>query len=124
MGEGKPPKSPKNMEDTKKFISMVANKQGWKLNPDESFIDLLVEGLTTNFNRYGYYLCPCRDGTGIRDKDKDLICPCEYCRPDQQEYGHCFCGLYLTPQFFATGRKPRSIPERRPADKGEYAREV
>ena len=115
-----PPKTPtsklptKTLEDTRKFISMVADKQGWKLNPDKEFVQMLVEGLTTNFNRYGYPSCPCRDATGVREKDKDIICPCAYCRPDQKEYGHCYCGLYLTPEFAATGKIPKAIPERRP----------
>jgi len=110
-------KNKKTVEDTKKFVTMVANHQKWKLNPDEDFVLMLCEGLTTNFNRYGYYLCPCRDASGIKEKDKDIICPCDYCRPDQEEYGHCYCGLYLTPEFFATGKNPSSIPERRPDEK-------
>ena len=107
------PKTPKTVDDTLKFVQMVADKQGWKLNPDKSFVQLIVEGLTTNYNRYSYFACPCRDSDGIRDRDKDIVCPCAYCRPDQEEFGHCYCGLYLTQAFFATGKKPTSIPERR-----------
>ncbi len=103
----------KTIEQTLQFMKMVAEHQGWKLNPDEEFIQMLAEGLTTNYNRYGYYACPCRDADGMREKDKDIICPCAYCRPDQEEYGHCYCGLYLTKEFYETGKKPASIPERR-----------
>ncbi|TFH27044.1 MAG: ferredoxin:thioredoxin reductase, partial [Promethearchaeota archaeon] len=42
------------------------------------------------------------------------ICPCDYCKPDQEEYGHCYCGLYLTGEFFDTGKEPQGVPERRP----------
>lgn len=104
----------KTTEQTLQFMEMVARHQGWQLNSDEEFIRMLAEGLTTNYNRYGYYSCPCRDADGIREKDKDIICPCKYCRPDQEEYGHCYCGLYLTKEFFDSGKKPQSIPERRP----------
>ena len=104
----------KTAEDTRNFMKMVASKQNWKLNEDEELIDILVEGLTKNFNRYGYYSCPCRDADGIKDIDKDIICPCDYCRPDQDEFGHCYCGLYLTIEFFSRGNPPDSIPERRP----------
>lgn len=104
----------KTIEQTLQFMQMVATHQGWQLNPDSDFIQMLAEGLTINYNRYGYYSCPCRDADGHREKDKDIICPCAYCRPDQNEFGHCYCGLYLTKEYFASGKKPQSIPERRP----------
>jgi len=107
----------KNIKDTEKFVSMVAEKQGWKLHPKKSFLRMLYEGLMTNWNRYGYYSCPCRDASGNRDEDKDIICPCDYCAPDQEEYGHCYCGLYLTKEFANTRKIPRYIPERRPEGK-------
>lgn len=108
------PKTLKTVADTRKFMEMTASRQDWRLNRDERFIMMLAEGLTINFNRYGYYSCPCRDADGIKEKDKDIICPCAYCRPDQDQYGHCYCGLYLTPRFFASKKAPMSIPERRP----------
>ena len=107
-------KKQKNIEDTKKFVSLVANKQGWKLNSDKEFISDIIEGLMINYNRYGFYMCPCRDSWGEREKDKDIMCPCDYCKPDQEEYGHCFCGLYLLPEFQKEGKIPTSIPDRRP----------
>lgn len=106
----------KTREDTLNFMQMVAAKQAWRLNRDSGFLDILADGLTKNFNRYGYYSCPCRDAAGKREKDRDIICPCEYCRPDQEEYGHCYCGLYLTPEFFGREIPPSSISERRPED--------
>ncbi|MHA1675310.1 MAG: ferredoxin-thioredoxin reductase catalytic domain-containing protein [Promethearchaeota archaeon] len=108
------PEKTKTKEQTKKFIEMIAKHNNWKLNRDEELLDFLAEGLTTNFNRYGYYVCPCRDGDGDKELDKDIICPCDYCKPDQEEYGHCYCGLYLTAEFFETGKEPQGVPERRP----------
>ena len=108
------PAKKKSLEDVTTFVAMVADKQGWKLHPDQGFLDIIIDGLMVNFNRYGYFACPCRDHTGIREEDKDLICPCDYCVPDQKEFGHCYCGLYLTEEFSATGAMPSSIPERRP----------
>ena len=110
-------KKEKTKDDAKKFAEMVANKQGWHLHPDEKFLDMLFEGFATNYNRYGYFGCPCRLLEGDREKDKDLICPCDYCVPDQKEYGHCYCGLYLTKEFYESGKTPDGIPERRPANK-------
>jgi ferredoxin-thioredoxin reductase catalytic chain len=106
----------KSKEDTKKFVESVATHKGWKLSPDGEFLDYLIEGLMSNYNRYGYFQCPCRDSWGDREKDRDIICPCDYCVPDQKEYGHCFCGLFLTPKFYSTGKATNSIPERRPVE--------
>ena len=103
----------KTLEDTRKFVTMTAQFQGWELLRDEDLMNLLLDGLMTNYNRYGYFLCPCRDGHGTREDDHDIICPCAYCVPDQLEYGHCYCGLYLTPDFFATWQDP-GHPQQRP----------
>jgi ferredoxin-thioredoxin reductase catalytic subunit len=105
--------STKTKEDTLIFVTMVANKQNWKITHDEELLGLLLEGLTKNFNRYGYFSCPCRAASCDKQKDKDIICPCAYCRPDMEEFGHCYCGLYMSSAFFSTGKTPRSIPERR-----------
>ncbi|HOP63170.1 MAG TPA: ferredoxin-thioredoxin reductase catalytic domain-containing protein [Spirochaetota bacterium] len=103
----------KDYNDTMTFVSMVAEKQNWELNRDSEHLEIIINGLTKNYNRYGYFSCPCRDGSGIKEKDMDIICPCDYCRPDQEEYGHCYCGLYLTKKFYSSGEEPGSIPERR-----------
>jgi ferredoxin-thioredoxin reductase catalytic chain len=105
--------SRKTPEDARRFVEAVANHRSWALNPDKAFLGDLADGLARNYNAYGYYLCPCRDGDGDRELDKDIICPCEYAVPDQDEYGHCFCGLFLTREFAKSGKTPRPIPERR-----------
>jgi len=106
-------KKGKTREDIVRFIGMVVQKQNWRLNPDAEFLSYLIDGLLINYNRYGYFSCPCRDAVGNRENDEDIICPCKYCRPDQEQYGHCFCGLYATPDFFESGRIPKSIPDRK-----------
>jgi ferredoxin-thioredoxin reductase catalytic chain len=103
----------KDFDDTAKFAAMVAAKQGWSLNPDEGFRKDLIEGLTTNWNRYGYFLCPCRDSEGSREADAKVICPCAPSWSDVKERGHCYCALYLDPGFAASGKTPTSIPDRR-----------
>lgn len=103
----------KSFDDVTLFITMVADKNNWRLNRDNEHIGMITEGLMKNFNRYGYFSCPCRDADSSKEKDKDIICPCDYCIPDQQEYGHCYCGLYMTEEFYNSGREPGSIPERR-----------
>jgi ferredoxin-thioredoxin reductase catalytic subunit len=105
--------SPKDFDQTRTFTEMVAAKQGWKLNADREFYESLVEGLKVNWNRYGYFLCPCRDTEGSREADAPLICPCVHAWPDIDEHGHCFCALYLSPAFAASGKEPSGIPDRR-----------
>ncbi len=103
----------KTHQNALEFVRAVARHQGWKLNGDADFVSDVAAGLAENYNRYGYFLCPCRDGDGDRSSDKDIICPCDYAQPDQKEYGHCFCGLFVSEAFLASGNSPVPIPERR-----------
>jgi ferredoxin-thioredoxin reductase catalytic subunit len=106
----------KSIEDTQRFVRMVADKQGWTLVPDREFLEDLVQGLKTQYDRYGFYMCPCRDSWGDREHDEDIKCPCVYAPLDIAEYGHCYCGLFLAPEFAASGNEPTGIPERRPEE--------
>lgn len=106
----------KTIDDVYRFVRSVAQHQGWELHPDETFLRDIVEGLLANYNRHGYFLCPCRDGAGTRDEDQDIVCPCVYNIPDQDEFGHCFCGLFLSREFARLARVPEQIPERRPEE--------
>ena len=103
----------KTLEAVRKFTEMVSAKQGWVLTPDEAFYGDLAEGLRTNWNRYGYFLCPCRDTEGSREADADVLCPCVYAKGDIERYGHCFCSLYQSAEFAGSGAAPAGIPERR-----------
>ncbi|MHA1682401.1 MAG: ferredoxin-thioredoxin reductase catalytic domain-containing protein [Promethearchaeota archaeon] len=114
------PSKKKSIEDVALFASKVAEHQGWKVCKDEELFNMLVDGLRTNYNRYGYFSCPCRLASGDKANDKDITCPCEYAKPDIAEYGHCYCGLYLSPEFFETGKNPKPIAERRPEEKDYF----
>jgi len=103
----------KTIADTRRFAEMVAEKQRWSLNTDTEFTDSLIDGLTVNWNRYGYFLCPCRDTEGSREVDAAVICPCSFAAPDIAEHGHCFCALYLDREFASRGKVPAGIPDRR-----------
>jgi ferredoxin-thioredoxin reductase catalytic chain len=93
-----------------------AEAGGYHLNPDREMLLMLCEGLLTNIERYGYMGCPCRLLDGVREKDIDLICPCDYRDPDLEEFGACFCALYVTEDILRAERKVTSIPERRPSE--------
>ena len=109
-------KSEKSTPEVRKFVESVAHHKGWILNRDDPFVGHLVEGLKTNYARYGFFQCPCRDSHGDRQKDKDIMCPCEYAQADIDEYGQCFCGLYLDPDFYSSHDDIDGIPERRPEE--------
>jgi ferredoxin-thioredoxin reductase catalytic chain len=91
-----------------------AEAGGYHLNPDREFTRELVRSLLTNQERYGYWACPCRLAAGDKAADLDIICPCDYRDADLNEFGSCFCALYVS-QLIAEGKKQAaSIPERRP----------
>ncbi len=90
-----------------------AEAGGYHLNPDKEMTLILVEGLLANQKRYGYMLCPCRLGTGDKERDLDIICPCDYRDPDLDEYGNCYCALYVSQDILEGKEDAKSIPERR-----------
>lgn len=89
---------------------------GYYLNPDVEFVLDLMEGLLANEKRYGYPSCPCRLAEGVRQKDLDIICPCDYRDPDLEEYGACYCALYVSEEIARGEKKPQPVPERRGTD--------
>jgi len=101
------------LDNVKAFTENAASRNGWVLNPDKDFRESVEEGLFENYKQYGYLLCPCREAWGSRERDRDVICPCSYCADDVAEFGHCYCALYLSEAFAASGDEPGSIPERR-----------
>jgi ferredoxin-thioredoxin reductase catalytic subunit len=91
-----------------------AEKNGYRLNPDEDFVKNLVRGLLKNEQRYGYRACPCRLASGIKDQDLDIVCPCDYRDADLEEHGACYCALYVNEAIASGKQKVAPIPERRP----------
>jgi ferredoxin-thioredoxin reductase catalytic subunit len=67
-----------------------AESNGYHLNLDVEFVKQLMNGILNNEKRYGYGLCPCRLGTGEKNQDIDIICPCDYRDDDLNDYGTCY----------------------------------
>jgi len=97
-------------------LDREAEASGYHLNPDREFTRELVEGLLVNERRYGYWACPCRLATGDKQKDLDIICPCDYRDPDLLDWGACYCCLYVSEEIARGEREPQPIPERRPPE--------
>lgn len=103
------------IETAYRVIKKDAEDGGYRLNPDVEFTKNLVRGLLKNEQRYGYRACPCRLATGKRDEDIDIICPCDYRDPDLDEFGTCYCALYVSDAVIKGEQKLLPIPERRPS---------
>jgi ferredoxin-thioredoxin reductase catalytic subunit len=103
-------------------LNREAEAAGYHLNSEVAFTKDLVRGLLVNEQRYGYWACPCRLAVGDKQKDLDIICPCDYRDPDLLEWGACYCALYVSEQVLKGKRELTSIPERRPPE-GERPQE-
>lgn len=90
--------------------------KGYQFNRNRERTFDLLRGLLTNRDRYGYMACPCRLASGEREKDRDIICPCIYREPDVNEFGACYCQLYVNESWNRGEIEHTQVPERRPAD--------
>lgn len=88
--------------------------KGFYFNPDKQITLAILQELLNIKDKYGYMACPCRLSSGNREKDSDIYCPCDYRAADVQEYGRCYCGLYVDKETFEGKRLLTVIPERRP----------
>ena len=95
-------------------LNYEAEYSGYQLNPDIDFTKDLVSGLLVNERRYGYWACPCRLSSGKKSEDLDIICPCDYRDADLNEYGTCYCALYVSKKVIENMQEIKPIPERRP----------
>jgi ferredoxin-thioredoxin reductase catalytic chain len=93
-----------------------AKDNGYSLCPDTQLFNDLIDGLATNTARYGYGSCPCRVACGVKKYDVDIICPCEYRDADVDEFGMCYCGLFVNDEIKNNPSQLGPIPERRPRE--------
>jgi ferredoxin-thioredoxin reductase catalytic subunit len=97
-------------------LNREAEASGYHLNPDVDFTKDLARGILINQKRYGYWSCPCRLASGMKEKDLDIICPCDYRDPDLTDWGACYCALYVSDEVLKGEKTVSSIPERRPLE--------
>jgi ferredoxin-thioredoxin reductase catalytic subunit len=106
--------SPREIDEAYETLKTEVEASGYHLNPDVEFTKELIEGLLVNEKRYGYWACPCRLASGVKEEDLDVICPCDYRDPDLADYGVCYCSLYVSEAVLSGEQKAAAIPERRP----------
>jgi ferredoxin-thioredoxin reductase catalytic subunit/glutaredoxin len=97
-------------------LRKIQEPKGYYFNRDREKTFQLLGALLTNKDRYGYMSCPCRLAAGEREKDKDIICPCVYREPDVQEFGSCYCNLYVSKEWNDGSIERYLVAERRSAD--------
>ena len=101
-------------------LRKIQEPKGYFFNKDLDRVFDLLGGLLINKERYGYMCCPCRLGSGNREQDQDIICPCVYRTPDVTEYGSCYCNLYVSREWNASDSPHPFVPERRPPEKQPF----
>ncbi len=80
----------KDVDGLYERLRTEAESAGYHLNPEIELTKELVKGLLVNQKRYGYWACPCRLSTGVKEEDLDIICPCYYRDADLSDYGTCY----------------------------------
>lgn len=80
----------KKVKKLVKEYEEYAEKNGFRLNPDQKMVEQLIKGLIENEEKYGKRYCPCR----IQHNDQ-TICPCAYHKREIEEQGHCHCFLFV-----------------------------
>jgi ferredoxin-thioredoxin reductase catalytic chain len=108
------------VEQLHETLRKVQEPKGFYFNKDRERVLELLEALLVNKDRYGYMACPCRLASGDRELDKDILCPCVYRAPDVEEYGSCYCSLYVSRAWNEEGVPHVHVPERRPPEKLPY----
>jgi ferredoxin-thioredoxin reductase catalytic subunit len=101
-------------------MKKVQEPKGYYFNTDKERTFELLEALIANKEKYGYLGCPCRLLNGDKESDRDIFCPCVYSVPDIEEFGSCYCNLYVSKEW-NEGKIPHEyVPERRPPEKILY----
>lgn len=104
-------------EQLYEMLKKAQEPKGYYFNTDKERVFDLLKALITNKTRYGYMACPCRLASGDKENDKDIICPCVYREPDIEEYGSCYCNLYVSTEWNDKKIPHSYVPERRPPEK-------
>ena len=107
------------MTEQEKFYEILKKIQeplGYYFNSDREWTLNIIGDLLVNKARYGYMACPCRLASGERERDRDILCPCAYRAADVQEYGSCYCNLYVSREWNEKAIPHAYVPERRPLE--------
>ncbi|MGM0452507.1 MAG: ferredoxin-thioredoxin reductase catalytic domain-containing protein [Thermodesulfobacteriota bacterium] len=105
------------VEELYEKLKKIQEPKGYYFNKDWGLVYDLLNSLLINKKRYGHMACPCRLASGNYEADKDIVCPCVYRQADVEEYGSCYCHLYVSRQWNEDKIPHVVVPERRPPEK-------
>ena len=74
----------------KNWAEEYAKTNGFRANPDDKVINVVIEGLIANQEKLGKRYCPCR----IQNIQEN-ICPCVYHKNEIEKDGECHCQLFV-----------------------------
>ena len=87
-----------NAEELRTAWAKFTENNNFILNTDEDHVSMVISGVLDNEKEYGLKLCPCRLRDGTRQRDLELICPCNFKIQDVWENeDRCWCGLFVNP---------------------------
>ena len=90
-----------NAEQLRIVWEKFCEQNDFILNPDKAHVNHIIEGVLLNEKKFGLKLCPCRLRDGTREKDIELICPCNFkihttwLKPVDGRKAMCWCGLFV-----------------------------
>lgn len=85
-----------NKEKLRIVLEKFTENNDFILNPDREFMDSVIDGVLENERMCGLKLCPCRIRDGTRQRDLELLCPCNFKIHDTwNNEGRCWCGLFI-----------------------------
>ncbi|MBS3176599.1 hypothetical protein J4457_05175 [Candidatus Woesearchaeota archaeon] len=85
-----------NKEELRNAWEQFTDNNDFRINPDKKHVDLIIKGVLENEKRHGLKLCPCQVRDGTRQRDLELICPCNFkIQETWKSKGMCWCGLFV-----------------------------
>ena len=85
---------------TARFVTFSCYHQLPSLNHPRAK-EILIDEIDRARAKHGFKLCPCRLRDGTRQRDLELICPCNFkthetwLRPKNKAPRMCWCGLFI-----------------------------
>lgn len=85
-----------NRGELRKVWGDFTEGNDFKLNPDYDFVEKLIDGVLKNEKKSGLKLCPCRIGDGTKERNIELLCPCNFkIHSTWLKNDRCWCGLFV-----------------------------
>lgn len=85
-----------NEEGLRKAWENFTENNDFILNPDKEHVNMIIKGVLENEKKYGLKLCPCRLRDGTRQRDLELVCPCNFkIQETWKNKNMCWCGLFI-----------------------------